>query len=316
LDEWASKPLPAGAYEQLRREALALAWRWQQRMRDGAPAIEGCAGVAQDAPADPGLEAASARVLAALRLLSDACARAAAPAEGARSTPSDPPCGAAVHRSWAPAGLLPDDPDVYVLLERVEHRLLQPLAAATRAATMFTDQLPVPVANGPALLAAFRAVCDAVPPLGSSRSIVGTNGRWDLIGLHVLHPPAAAMTLLQAALGEMSAALASPPLTVPQDTTLRTLMRLASRAGTTPEVLVGDLARALALLDMPADRATLELRHLLTSSPPGGIRLDHAQSGSYREFAQRVAVLVLDFDRLLPGPLDDPGGNRGGLGDG
>jgi hypothetical protein len=41
------------------------------------------------------------------------------------------------------------------------------------------------------------------------------------------------------------------PLTAPQGTTLRILARMAARAGTTPEVIVGDLARALALLDMP-----------------------------------------------------------------
>jgi hypothetical protein len=309
LDESASTALPASAYEELRREALVLAWRWQQRMADAVPAFESSVGVTRDASADPGLEADSVRVLAALRMVADACARAVKPADGARSTPSAPPRSVGVQRSWAPAGLLPDDPDVYVLLERVEHRLLQPLAAATRPVTMLTEELPVPVANGPALLAAFRAVCDAVPPLGSSRSIVGTNGRRNLVGLHVLHPPVAPMTLLQAALGEMSAALASPPLTAPQDTTLRTLMRLASRAGTAPEVIVGDLARALALLDMPADRATLELRHLLTVSPPGGIRLDHAQAERYREFAQRVTALVLDFDRLASGRSDDPGGN-------
>jgi hypothetical protein len=220
-----------------------------------------------------------------------------------------PARGSAVHRSWAPAGLLPDDPDVYALLERVEHRLLQPLAISTSPVTVLTEELPVPVADGLALLAAFRRVCDAVPPLGSSRSIVGTNGHRGLVGLHVLRPPAAPMTLLQAGLREMSAALASPPLTAPQDTTLRILARMAARAATTPEVIVGDLARALALLDMPADRVSLELRRLMTNSPPGAIRLDQVQAEHYRKFARRVATLVLDFDRLLPGRSDDLDGS-------
>jgi hypothetical protein len=47
----------------------------------------------------------------------------------------------------------------------------------------------------------------------------------------------------------------------------------------------------------------------MTSSPPGAIRLDQVQAEHYREFARRVTTLVLDFDRLLPGPSDGVDGN-------
>ncbi len=105
---------------------------------------------------------------------------------------------------------------------------------------------------------------------------------------------------------ELSAALASPPLEHPQDATRRILLRLAARAVTTPDALVGDLARLLALLDMPADRATLELRSLLDASSSDGVRLDHRQAEFYRTFAQRTIPPVLDFHRVTPSLFDDP----------
>ncbi|MCZ2837983.1 hypothetical protein [Modestobacter sp. VKM Ac-2985] len=93
---------------------------------------------------------------------------------------------------------------------------------------------------------------------------------------------------------------------------MRTLRHLATRATTAPEVLVGELARVLALLDMPADRTSAELRALVASGWPTAIRLDHRGAELYREFAQRTIPLVLEFDRLLPSLFDESAGNERG----
>jgi hypothetical protein len=310
--------LPPEDHEQLRREVLALAWRWRRREGVYPPGAREADRPAADRAGASGdaVDAALSRVLADLDGLAVCISQTpqdrTRPGASARGWPPDGARAAAPARAWAPAGLLPDDPDLYELLHRVERRLLRPWAAATSppAGAPLAQRLPVLVADGPRLLAAYRRVLDTLPPPGSAQPIWGTNGRWKLIGLHVLSARADTdVACLQAALGEMSAVLAGPPLSRRQETALSTLRDLAGRSATTPEALVGDLARVLSLVDMPADRASLELRSLL-SSRPGVLRLDHVQSELYREFTKRVITLILDFDRLLPSLFDGADGGE------
>jgi hypothetical protein len=294
---------------QLDREVLALALRWGRLADDGRSArspggVPSGLGTGPPAPAPGVAVGALARVVADLGLLAGCHGRirgGAAPASpvGGGEAPGAP-------RSWAPAGLLPDDPDLYALLARVEQRLLRPLAMVPPSGgPTGAAHLPDPLSDGTGLLAAFRRVLDGVPPPGSSRPLVGPNGRWKLVGLHVLPPRPVEVSRLEAALAEMSAALAPLPLRVSQQATLRTLRHLAAHAATTPEVLVGELARVLALLDMPADRTSAELRALVSRGWPTSIRLDHRGVELYREFAHRTIPLVLEFDRLLPSLFDE-----------
>ena len=303
MDDPALPPRAASRYEDMRREAEGLVHGWRKRLTDETARADPVVGAAGDARIDPRAEEALARILGDLEIVAEVCTRQSA--DGSERPPHGNDVTVGGVRSWAPAGLLPDDPDLYALLDRVERRLLRSLALAT-SDSMMAQSLPAPLSDGRAVLVAYRSARRAIPPPGSSRTIAAANGRWRLVGLHVVDPPQDALGVLQAALMELSAALASPPMDEARDAARRVLLRSAARAATTPDALVGDLARALALLDMPADRATLELRSLLSADPSGDVRLDLRQSELYRSLAQRTIPLVLDFHRVTPSLFDDP----------
>ncbi|MGY1836362.1 hypothetical protein ACI79P_14785 [Blastococcus sp. SYSU DS0510] len=300
MDEPAFRQRAASRYEEMRGEAEGLVRRWRSRLADDAAGAEVPAG----ARIDPRAEEALARILGDLEIVADVWARRSADRPERSPGHASGATGGGV-RSAAPAGLLPDDPDLYALLDRVERRLLRPLALAV-ADTAMARCMPAPLSEGRTVLAAYRTARRAIPPPGSSRAVAAANGRWRLVGLHVVDPPADALGVLQAALMELSAALASPPVGEAGDAARRILLRVAAAAVATPDALVGDLARVLALLDMPADRATLELRSLLRSDAAGEVRLDLRQAELYRSFAQRTIPLVLDFHRVTPTLFDDP----------
>ncbi|MCF6506571.1 hypothetical protein E9549_03985 [Blastococcus sp. MG754426] len=304
MDDPAFPRRAASRYEDMRREAEGLVHWWRKRLADEMAGADPVGGAAGEARIDPRAEEALVRILGDLEIVAEVWTR---PSADHSERPEDGG-GAIVGgvRSWAPAGLLPDDPDLYALLDRVEHRLLQPLALAT-SDSMMARSLPAPLSDGRAVLAAYRSARRAIPVPGSSRAITAANGRWRLVGLHVVDPPEDALGVLQAALMELSAALAWPSMDEAGDAARRILLRSAARAATTPDALVGDLARVLALLDMPADRATLELRSLLAADRCGEVRLDLRQAELYRCFAQRTIPLVLDFHRVTPSLFDDPG---------
>ncbi len=304
MDDAAFERLSATHYEELRSDALALVRWWRERLAPEVTVTDSAGGPDGGPLLDPQLEEALGRVFGDLEIVAEVWARRVT--DGAdRARERSFRVSASGARPAAPAGLLPDDPDLYALLDRVERRLIRPLAATARDSSL-ADCMPAPLSDSRSVLAAYRQVRGAIPPPGDSLPITAANGRWTLVGLHVLDLPEGAVRVLQTALMELSAALASPPLEHPQDATRRILLRLAARVGATPDALVGDLARILALLDMPADRATLELRSLVTARPCDGVRLDHRQAELYRAFAQRTIPLVLDFDRVTPSLFDDP----------
>jgi hypothetical protein len=303
MDDPAFQRRAASRYEGMRKEAEGLVRWWRKRLTDETAGTDSEAGSAGAARIDPRAEQALARILGDLEIVAEVWARTVADPECSKGRGRSAAGGV---RSWAPAGLLPDDPDLYALVDRAERRLLRPLALVTTDSVM-AECMSAPLSDGRAVLAAYRSVRRVIPPPGASRAIAAANGRWRLVGLHVVDPPGDALEVLQAALTELSAALASPPVDEARDAARRILFRLAARAATTPDALVGDLARVLALLDMPADRATMELRSQLRSDPCGEVRLDLRQAELYRAFAQRCIPLVLDFHRVTPSLFDDPG---------
>jgi hypothetical protein len=308
MDDPTFDRLAASRHEQLRREALDLVRWWRERLAGEASAAGPVGGCGRGPEVDPRAEEALARVFGDLEIVARAWARRSVSGVERHAGGRSGAVAGGV-RAWAPAGLLPDDADFYALLDRVERRLLRPLVV-TVGDSLMAECMPAPLSDGHALLEVYRSMRRAIPPRGDSLPIAAANGRWRLVGLHVVDPPEDAIRILHAGLMEMSAALSSPPLDEPLDTTRRILLRLAARAATTPDALVGDLARVLALLDMPADRATLELRSLLGAGSVDGVRLDHRQAELYRDFAQRTIPLVLDFHRVTPSLFDDSDSGR------
>lgn len=294
----------ASCYDEMRREAEELVQWWRERLTDETAGTGALVGAIGDTRIHPRAEEALARILGDLEVVAEVWARQVVDLSERSEDPGGGASAANV-RSWAPAGLLPDDPDLYALMDRLERRLLQPLALATTA-TLMAECMPAPLSDGRAVLAAYRSVRRAIPPPGSSSPIAAANARWRLVGLHVVDPPQDALSVLQAALMELSAALASPPIGEACDAARRILLRSAARAATTSDALVGDLARVLALLDMPADRASMELRSLLQADFPGELRLDLRQAALYRNLTQRTIPLVLDFHRVTPALFDGP----------
>jgi hypothetical protein len=304
MDDAAFERLTADCHEELCREALALVRGWRRRLAlDGSMAGQDGRG-----SPDPRVEEALDRVLGDLEVVAAAWARQEANrAERVGHPSATSPTGRA--RPSGPAGLLPDDPDLYALFDRVERRLLRPLALIGRESPL-AEGMPAPLSDAPSVLGAYRRVRAAIPPPGSACPVTAEGGRWALVGLHVLDLPQEALLVLEAAVVELSAALAAPPLRPARDATRRIVLRLAARADATPDALVGEFARIVALLHLPADRATLELRSLLEAGACDGVRLDRRQAEFYRVVAERTIPLVLDFHRVAPSLFDEPDAGR------
>ena len=197
------------------------------------------------------------------------------------------------------AGLVPDDPQLYELLDTVGAQLLENWPTAFPAGRA---RPPLSRLDADDLRAAWSATVAAVPAQGSADRLLATNGRWQLIGLHLLDLPVGPLAVLQAAVFDLSAALADreagrlEPAVVPE---------VGRRSRATPERVVGDLARALALLDLPADPATRLLRGLIAAPHDTPLRLDHRAAEAYRQLARRTTSLLVPFKDLLPTFRDD-----------
>ncbi len=180
MDDPAFERLSASHYEELRSEALKLVRWWRERLAREVPVADSAGGPEGGPLLDPQLEEALGRVFGDLETVAEVWARkVAGGADRARERSSRVLASGA--RSAAPAGLLPDDPDLYALLDRVERRLLRPLAAIAPESPL-VDCMPAPLSDGQSVLTSYRQVRRAIPPPGGSLPITAANvdGRsWD-----------------------------------------------------------------------------------------------------------------------------------------
>jgi hypothetical protein len=182
------------------------------------------------------------------------------------------------------------DPDLDAQCDRVEERLLVPLAGATRG----TGDHAL-CADG---LAAFRRIRTALTDAVARGPRVWTpNGRWEHEGLRIASIPARDTDVLYALLRELSAALLTEPdLSGPPGV-------VAALHGTIPSTrptedtavgLVGALARVLSLVDLAPDADTTALFAVLEAADGEDVRLTYAQEDAWQGFAHRVTMLLTE----------------------
>lgn len=186
------------------------------------------------------------------------------------------------------------DPDLDAQCDRVEERLLAPLAESSRGT------------GGHALcadgLAAFRRIRTALADAVARGPRVWTpNGRWEHEGLRVAEMSTRDTDVLYALLRELSAALvADPGLPGPGAgpsgavTALRGMFPSTGPGEDTAVGLVGALARVLSLVDLAPDADTTALFAVLEAAGGEDVRLTYAQEDAWQRLAHRVTMLLTE----------------------
>ncbi|MPY61997.1 hypothetical protein [Streptomyces spongiae] len=182
------------------------------------------------------------------------------------------------------------DPDLDAQCERVEERLLVPLAGSIRGTG--DDAL---CADG---LAAFRRIrTELTDAVARGPRVWTPNGRWEHEGLRIARIPVRDTDVLYALLRELSAALVSPPdLPGPSGVVaaLRATVPSTGPAEDTAVGLVGALARVLSLVDLAPDADTAALFAVLEAAGGEDVRLTYAQEDAWQRLAHRVTMLLTE----------------------
>lgn len=182
------------------------------------------------------------------------------------------------------------DPDLDAQCDRVEERLLAPLAESPLGAgehALCVDGL-----------AAFRRIRAALADAVARGPRVWTpNGRWEHEGLRIVGIPTRDTDVLYALLRELSAALvADPDLPGPSGavSALRGMFPSTGPGEDTAVGLVGALARVLSLVDLAPDADTTALFAVLEAAGGEDVRLTYAQEDAWQRLAHRVTMLLTE----------------------
>ncbi|MEW2397126.1 hypothetical protein [Streptomyces sp. NPDC046862] len=184
------------------------------------------------------------------------------------------------------------DPDLDAQCDRVEERLLAPLAASPRETG--DDAL---CADG---LAAFRRIRTALTDAVARGPRVWTpNGRWEHEGLRIAEISTRDTDVLYALLRELSAALVADPGLPGAGpsgavTALRGMFPSTGPGEDTAVGLVGALARVLSLVDLAPDADTTALFAVLEAAEGEDVRLTYAQEDAWQRLAHRVTMLLTE----------------------
>ncbi|MFJ8360047.1 hypothetical protein [Streptomyces sp. NPDC093984] len=188
------------------------------------------------------------------------------------------------HQQRTSVRLVVVDPELDAQCDRVEQRLLVPLAGAPREGcdhALFADGL-----------AAFRRVRATLAEAVARGPRVWTpNGRWEHEGLRVVQLPAEETDLLYALLRELSGALVASPQ--PSGGVAAFLGEVSSN-GESAAGLVGALARVLSMVDLAPDADTEVLFTALKAPGSEDVRLSYAQEEAWQRLAHRVTMLLTE----------------------